>query len=261
MPKTACRPSRNSSRRPELASSRARTDGRCSSTPAKCRSAASARARLANLRDGPWQNRQGEPHVVGRVPDGVLPGLAEALQAAPISRREAQLLRMGHAALAEVLEALPDGVEVPLLLGLPEHHAMRPIDPAGFLRRLHRQSGAPLDLARSIAVPRERWGRLLIVSLFNIVGWNVLAIYGVGLLPSGRAALLGYTMPLWSTLLSIRFLGDRMTARSVIGLLLGLGQFVTTFAITMAYVSYANRRVDPLSAEIRGELEKQEAKA
>ena len=68
--------------------------------------AASARARLANLRDGPWQDRQGEPHVVGRVPDGVLPGLAEALQAAPISRREAQLLRMGHAALAEVLEAL-----------------------------------------------------------------------------------------------------------------------------------------------------------
>ena len=44
--------------------------------------AASARARLANLRDGPWQNRQGEPHVVGRVPDGVLPGLAEALLAA-----------------------------------------------------------------------------------------------------------------------------------------------------------------------------------
>ena len=70
--------------------------------------AASARARLANLRDGPWQNRQGEPHVVGRVPDGVLPALAEALQAAPISRREAQLLRMGHAALAEVLEALPE---------------------------------------------------------------------------------------------------------------------------------------------------------
>ena len=37
VPKTASSPSRNSSRRPELASSRARTDGRCSSTPAKCR--------------------------------------------------------------------------------------------------------------------------------------------------------------------------------------------------------------------------------
>ena len=44
-----------------------------------------------------------------------------------------------------------------------------------------------------------------------------------------------------------------------IGLVLGLGQFVTTFAITMIYVSYANRRLDPLSAEIRATLEAQEA--
>lgn len=70
----------------------------------------------------------------------MLPGLAEALQAAPISRREDQLLRMGHAALAEVLEALPDGVEVPLLLGLPSTTATRPIDPAGFLQRLRQQA-------------------------------------------------------------------------------------------------------------------------
>jgi len=46
-----------------------------------------------------------------------------------------------------------------------------------------------------------------------------------------------------------------------IGLLLGLGQFVTTFAITMTYVSYANRKLDPLAAEIRDDLEKQEASA
>lgn len=44
-----------------------------------------------------------------------------------------------------------------------------------------------------------------------------------------------------------------------IGLLLGLGQFVTTFAITMIYVSYSNRRLDPLSAKLRGELESQDA--
>jgi uncharacterized membrane protein (DUF485 family) len=43
-----------------------------------------------------------------------------------------------------------------------------------------------------------------------------------------------------------------------IGLLLGLGQFVTTFAITMGYVAFANHRLDPLSAEIRAELEKVE---
>ncbi len=36
-----------------------------------------------------------------------------------------------------------------------------------------------------------------------------------------------------------------------VGLLLGLGQFVTTFAITTWYVIYANRQLDPLADEIR----------
>ena len=39
-----------------------------------------------------------------------------------------------------------------------------------------------------------------------------------------------------------------------VGLLFGLGQFVTTFIITMAYVAYANRKLDPLAEKIRGEL-------
>ncbi|MET0296419.1 MAG: DUF485 domain-containing protein [Microbacterium sp.] len=46
-----------------------------------------------------------------------------------------------------------------------------------------------------------------------------------------------------------------------VGLLMGLGQFVTTFAITMGYVAYANRRLDPISKEIRDDLESQEASA
>jgi len=37
-------------------------------------------------------------------------------------------------------------------------------------------------------------------------------------------------------------------------LLFGLGQFVTTFAITTWYVSFANRRLDPLADEIRADL-------
>ncbi|MER2134991.1 MAG: DUF485 domain-containing protein [Arthrobacter sp.] len=40
-----------------------------------------------------------------------------------------------------------------------------------------------------------------------------------------------------------------------IGLILGLLQFVSTFGITMWYVSYANRRLDPIASELRGELE------
>lgn len=40
-----------------------------------------------------------------------------------------------------------------------------------------------------------------------------------------------------------------------VGLWLGLAQFVTTFGITMGYVAFANRRLDPLTTELRAELE------
>lgn len=40
-----------------------------------------------------------------------------------------------------------------------------------------------------------------------------------------------------------------------VGIIFGLLQFVSTFAITMWYVSFANKRLDPLTATIRDELE------
>lgn len=40
-----------------------------------------------------------------------------------------------------------------------------------------------------------------------------------------------------------------------VGLWLGLAQFVTTFGITMWYVSYANKRLDPMTLALRIELE------
>ncbi|MBK0418492.1 DUF485 domain-containing protein [Leucobacter sp. CSA1] len=40
-----------------------------------------------------------------------------------------------------------------------------------------------------------------------------------------------------------------------VGLWLGLAQFVTTFGITMWYVSFANKRLDPATTALRAELE------
>ncbi|MEU7634373.1 DUF485 domain-containing protein [Nocardia sp. NPDC049220] len=40
-----------------------------------------------------------------------------------------------------------------------------------------------------------------------------------------------------------------------VGLLLGLGQFVSTFAITALYVRFANRELDPRAVTIRAYLE------
>jgi uncharacterized membrane protein (DUF485 family) len=43
-----------------------------------------------------------------------------------------------------------------------------------------------------------------------------------------------------------------------VGLIFGLLQFVSTFAITIWYVRYSNRRLDPLAEQLRDELERGE---
>jgi drug/metabolite transporter (DMT)-like permease len=82
---------------------------------------------------------------------------------------------------------------------------------------LARLSGIP------IRIPREELPRMLVLALFNTALWHALATYGVVFLSSGQAALLGYTMPMWCVPLSIWLLGEKLTARRVVALLLGLG--------------------------------------
>jgi uncharacterized membrane protein (DUF485 family) len=40
-----------------------------------------------------------------------------------------------------------------------------------------------------------------------------------------------------------------------VGLLVGLAQFASTFALTAAYVRFAQRRIDPLAARIRDDVQ------
>lgn len=51
------------------------------------------------------------------------------------------------------------------------------------------------------------------------------------------------------------FMGTKLFGNINLGLVLGLLQFVTTFAVTSAYVRYADRVLDPRSARIREEME------
>lgn len=46
-----------------------------------------------------------------------------------------------------------------------------------------------------------------------------------------------------------------------LGVLLGLGQFVTTFLITQLYVAYSAKNTDPIADEMRGRLEAHEYRA
>ncbi len=54
---------------------------------------------------------------------------------------------------------------------------------------------------------------------------------------------------------AVGFMSTKVWGNINVGLILGLLQFVTTFAITGWYVSYSNRRLDPIAAEIRNEIE------
>jgi len=73
-----------------------------------------------------------------------------------------------------------------------------------------------------LTVPAGQWPRLIAIALFNISGWNIFAIYGVSLMASGRAAILGYTMPVWSVPLSVWLLGEPFTRRRALGVALGI---------------------------------------
>jgi drug/metabolite transporter (DMT)-like permease len=103
--------------------------------------------------------------------------------------------------------------------------------------------GGVLLLARiggqSLEVPVRCRGRLLALSACNIVGWNLFMIYGVASMSSGRAALLGYTMPLWSTILSVWLLDERLTARRCASLVLGMGGVAILLAADLAEMARA----------------------
>jgi drug/metabolite transporter (DMT)-like permease len=92
---------------------------------------------------------------------------------------------------------------------------------------------------QSLGVPARHWGRVLALSACSIIGWNVLVIYGVGHLPSGRAALLGYSMPVWSMTLSIWLLDEPLTARRVLALVLGMAGVVVLLGTDLAEMANA----------------------
>lgn len=73
----------------------------------------------------------------------------------------------------------------------------------------------------SLRVPPGEWGRLLAASFFNITCWHIFSGFGVSLLASGRASIVGYTMPLWVVPLSMWLLHEPMTRRKLVGLALG----------------------------------------
>ena len=77
--------------------------------------------------------------------------------------------------------------------------------------------------------------------------------------PLSAAFLLWYFAYVLLSSFAREFMAQPVWGHITVGLLLGLGQFVTTFGITMWYVWYANHRLDPISSAIRDDLERRGA--
>ena len=73
--------------------------------------------------------------------------------------------------------------------------------------------------------------------------------------PMAVAFLLWYFAYVLLADYAVEFMSTKVWGNINVGLILGLLQFVSTFAITGWYVSYSNRKLDPIAAEIRNEIE------
>ena len=73
-------------------------------------------------------------------------------------------------------------------------------------------------------IARRDWRELVGLSITNMIVWHILAILAVQALSSGRAAILGYTMPIFSALWGVAVFGERLRPRHVAGVVAaGLG--------------------------------------
>lgn len=68
-----------------------------------------------------------------------------------------------------------------------------------------------------LRIERAQWRELGVLTFTNMIVWHVLAIISVQALSSGRAAILGYTMPVFSALWGMALFGQRLSPRQVAG--------------------------------------------
>lgn len=76
--------------------------------------------------------------------------------------------------------------------------------------------------------------------------------------PMTVAFLAWYLLYVLLSTYAVGFMSTPVFGNVNLGILLGLGQFVTTFVITHVYVAHANKRTDPISDEMRNRLEAHE---
>ncbi|HRK37921.1 MAG TPA: DMT family transporter [Burkholderiaceae bacterium] len=77
----------------------------------------------------------------------------------------------------------------------------------------------------------SEWRTVATLAVPNMLGWHTISIFGLKELSSGRASVLGFTMPVWTVLLGAAFFGQKLTPR----VLWATGAVSLAIALLMAH--------------------------
>ncbi|CAN5838654.1 DMT family transporter [soil metagenome] len=76
---------------------------------------------------------------------------------------------------------------------------------------------ATVMLKVPLRIERRDWREMVGLTLTNMIVWHVVAINALAALSSGRAAILGYTMPIFAALWGVAVFGERLSGRHIVG--------------------------------------------
>ena len=74
---------------------------------------------------------------------------------------------------------------------------------------------------QSLVIPRRHWATVAVATSLYLVLWNIASTYAALMIPSGQAAVLGFTMPLWAALFGWLTGMQRLGPRLLLALALG----------------------------------------
>lgn len=70
--------------------------------------------------------------------------------------------------------------------------------------------------------PKKYWKYLIIIGLLQTGAVFLFVMYGLSLVDAGKSSVLLYTMPLWSSLLAVPYLKEKLSMKQLIGLAVGM---------------------------------------
>src|SRR5690625_450780 len=70
--------------------------------------------------------------------------------------------------------------------------------------------------------PKKYWKHLMTVGILQTAIVFLLMMYALRFVDAGKSGVLLYSMPMWSSILAAKFLGEKVTSSKFFGLLIGM---------------------------------------